>query len=127
VKITNIQAQESAADNVPATDSKKVGNLNATSPIVINGIKDGDIISESINVLGLDIFLSGSIEGKEVVITGEIHGTISAKMHLTLEPITDDNVVQPDHTLRIQPSSKLKKNRKLIKETPTINLKTKQA
>lgn len=110
-----------------AHGTKIVGNLNATSPIRIDGELDGDISSDSKIVLGPDSYISGSIVGREVIIAGEVEGTVDAKVQLTLQPQAKVNGDITAKEFIIEAGAQFNGGCQMIKETPTLKLEAKQA
>jgi len=127
VKITKTKTAETPAMSAIANGTKIVGNLNASSPIRIDGELDGDITSDSKIVLGPDAFVSGSIDGQEVIIAGEVQGTVNAKIHLTLQPKAKVNGDIQAKEFVIESGAQFNGACQMYQETPTISLEAKQA
>lgn len=109
-----------------ATGTKIVGNLNASGPIRIDGELDGDIISESKIVLGPDAYISGSIDGKEVIIAGHVEGTVSARIQLTLQPKAHVNGDISAKEFVIEAGARFNGACQMFEETPTVKLEAKK-
>ena len=107
--------------------TKFSGNLNASNAIRVDGEIEGDVISTSKVVTGINSVITGSIEADEVVIGGMIYGSVKAKKSLTLQ---STGKVEGDIRaleLLIEKGGFFKGECEMNEMLPTIQLASKQA
>lgn len=127
MKITKTKPQEAETMSLLSKGTKFSGNLNASNAIRVDGEIEGDVISTSKVVTGINSVITGSIEADEVVIGGMIYGSVKAKKSLTLQ---STGKVEGDIRaleLLIEKGGFFKGECEMNEMLPTIQLASKQA
>jgi cytoskeletal protein CcmA (bactofilin family) len=62
------------------------GSLHNSGPIHIHGRITGDVASDSIVVIGETAIVTGPIVAKQVDVSGQVHGSITAEELIELQP-----------------------------------------
>lgn len=73
------------ADTIVGAQVELKGSLKNTGPVHIYGKVIGDIISDGLVVVGETAIIQGPITAKQVDISGQVQGTITAKEHIELQ------------------------------------------
>jgi cytoskeletal protein CcmA (bactofilin family) len=127
VKISKAKTPESTMMSTIANGTKIKGNLNASSPIRIDGELKGDITSDNKIVLGPQGFISGNIVAKEIIISGTVEGTIRATSVLTLESEANVSGDIAAKEFIIESGAQFNGACEMLEHTPTVKFETKQA
>lgn len=92
-------------DTIVGEDVEISGSISNTGSILINGKVKGDVTSEQQVVIGQQARVEGPVNGQNVQVAGQVHGSIDAKDTLELLP---DSQVSGDikaGILNIQPGA----------------------
>jgi cytoskeletal protein CcmA (bactofilin family) len=73
-------------DTIVGVNVELKGSLHNTGPIHVHGKVTGDIVSQSLVVIGETAQISGPITAKQVDVSGQVHGSITAEEHIELQP-----------------------------------------
>jgi cytoskeletal protein CcmA (bactofilin family) len=74
------------ADTVIGANVEIKGSLHNHGPIQIHGKVIGDIVSDSLVVIGESAIITGPISARQVEVSGQVHGTITAEEQIELHP-----------------------------------------
>ncbi len=78
--------QSEHADTVIGANVEIKGSLHNRGPIHIHGKVVGDIVSDSLVVVGETAHVNGPITARQVDISGQVHGSITAEEQIELQP-----------------------------------------
>lgn len=73
-------------DTIVGAHVELKGSLHNQGPIHIHGHVTGDIVSDSTVLVGETAIVTGPITAKQVDVAGQVHGTITAELHIELHP-----------------------------------------
>jgi len=74
------------ADTIIGANVEIKGSLHNRGPIHVHGKVVGDIVSDSIVVVGETAMVNGPITARQVDISGQVHGSITAEEQIELQP-----------------------------------------
>lgn len=73
-------------DTIIGKDTKFIGSINANSSIRIDGTFEGDIVTKGELLIGEGGMLKATINSRNCVVAGEVHGDIVASQKLEISP-----------------------------------------
>ena len=73
-------------DTIVGANVELKGSLKNHGPIHIHGRIIGDVISDSLVVVGETAIITGPVTAKQVDVSGQIHGSITAEEQIELQP-----------------------------------------
>ena len=74
------------ADTIIGANVEIKGSLHNHGPIHIHGKVIGDIISDGLVVIGESAIITGPITARQVDVSGQVHGIITAEEQIELQP-----------------------------------------
>jgi cytoskeletal protein CcmA (bactofilin family) len=74
------------ADTIIGANVEIKGSLHNHGPIQIHGKVIGDVVSDSLVIIGESAIITGPISAKQVDISGQVHGTVTADEQIELQP-----------------------------------------
>ena len=73
-------------DTVVGANVELTGSLRNAGPIQIHGTIKGDVTSDSIIIIGEGAVITGPVKAKQVDISGQVIGSVSAEELIELQP-----------------------------------------
>lgn len=85
------------ADTVFAADLEVQGTITFKGSLMIEGVFNGEILSEGLLIVGPDAKVTATIRTKNLLSRGEIHGDVYAGEQVTLEKtaVHNGNITSP--------------------------------
>lgn len=74
------------SDTIVGANVELKGSLRNQGPIHIHGKIVGDVYSDSLIVIGETAIVTGPVVARQVDVSGQVHGSITAEEQLELQP-----------------------------------------
>jgi len=74
------------ADTIIGANVEIKGSLHNRGPIHVHGKVVGDVVSDSLVVVGETAVINGPITARQVDVSGQVHGSITAEEQIELQP-----------------------------------------
>lgn len=89
--------KEENADTVFAGDLEVQGTIKFTGSLMIEGVFNGEILSEGLLIVGPEAKVTATIRTKNLISRGEIHGDVFAGEQVVLEKtaVHNGNITSP--------------------------------
>jgi len=84
-------------DTIVGTQVEIKGSLRNQGSIQIHGTVTGDVVSDAVVIIAETATVNGPITAKQVEVSGQVHGTITAEDQIELQP---KSMVKGDLTTR---------------------------
>lgn len=107
--------------------TKFKGDIEASNALRIDGELEGDIVSTSKVVTGINSVVTGAIEADEIIIGGRVYGSVNAKKTLTVQPTGKVEGDIRALEILIEKGGFFKGACEMTEMLPTIQLSKKQA